>query len=265
MKVAFVKLPRNLRSTNGLTLVELMIAITISFVSILGIYRMFSASLRSYNLQTQLTQMHQDATFSIHKISEALMQVGSALPQKNYQIIYGDADSVCLLANSTGSSYTFSSNLLSSNIIVMTDASAFKNQTFILKDSLDSSVTKFTISKVDTNAVQDTIFLTTSGTFYSGTTIYGANTFYYYKSGTNIMFKQDTGSASVLAENIDSLSFTYYTSSHAATTNWTQFYSVNIYLRARTALPDPKYKYPGINDGYRRVPMSIEVRFRNKI
>ncbi len=257
---------QTLRNENGFTLVELLIAITISFVAILGAYKMFSTGLRSYNLQTQVTQMHQDATYAIKKISEGLMQAGSDLPPYNCQLIFSDVDSVCFFANQGGGTYTVPATLTSVNFIALTNGAGFKGQNYLLAQSpLDSSVTQYTITTVDTNSVQDTIHLSTSGTFTVGTTIYAANKLYYYKSGTNLLYNINSGTPVVLAENIDSLNLTYYTKTHAATTTWSQYYSVLIYIRARTSVADPRYKYPGINDGYRRVPMSIEVRFRNKL
>ena len=62
-----------IRNQRGLTLVEMLIAVFIGTLAILGVYRLFSSSLHSYNMQDQLTGMYQNCTYTIKKISELLM------------------------------------------------------------------------------------------------------------------------------------------------------------------------------------------------
>jgi prepilin-type N-terminal cleavage/methylation domain-containing protein len=253
-----------LRKQRGFTLVEILIAVVVGSLAVVGIYRLFSASLRSYSLQDQVAGMYQNGTYSIKKISELLMQAGVDLPPKNYTVLFAQSsrpDSFCIKVNPNGARYTFTSNLINSDSIPITNAASFAGCDSLLKDSLDTSFTVYQIQSVDTASAMDTIHLKigSHATFYAGTTIYGFKTVSYSFKARTIYCNSDT-----LADNIDSMAIVYYDKNHAATTSWTQMVTANIYIRSRSAKLDLRYKCPGFNDGYRRVPMSTEVRFRNR-
>ncbi len=255
------------RKQHGLTLVEMLISIVIGAFAILGVYRLFSSSLHSYNLQEQLTGMYQNCTYTIKKLSELLMQAGVDLPPSKFPAVLVSSsrpDSLCMRINPTGAVYVLPCTLTTVGKIPDSNAVAFAACTYIVADSLslDSSLSIDSIASVDTEPSPkwDTIRLTSNGTFLKGTTIYGFKTVAYFRQGNIIRSNNDT-----LTENIDSFNVVYYNSSHTATTTiWDSMFTFRIFVRARTALPDPWYKCPGFGDGYRRLPMSTEVRFRNK-
>jgi prepilin-type N-terminal cleavage/methylation domain-containing protein len=256
----------SVRNQRGMTLIEVLIAIFIGTFAVLGIYRLFSSSLRSYNMQEQLTSMYQNGTYTIKILSEVLMQAGADLPQYKFTILkVSSPNNFYLRVNPTGAVYELSLPTLT-NVSKIPDSLAvpFMACDSIVADSLslDSSLKLYDITSVDTQPPPkwDTIRLNSSGTFYQGSTIYGYKAISYYKQGNAICSNTDT-----LAENIDSFCVIYYNKSHTATTTiWDSMFTAKIYVRTRTSLPDPRYKCPGFNDGYRRLPMSTEVRFRNK-
>jgi hypothetical protein len=250
-----------------MTLIEVLIAIVIGALAILGVYRLFSSSLRSFNMQEQLSGMYQNGTYTLKKISELMMQAGANLPQKNDTLLFVSSahpDSFRIMINPKGAVYTFGSDVAATSTIPVPDAAAFIGCDSIIKDSLEVLFKSYKISSFDTIS-PDTISITGTGTpvaFYSGTTIYGFKTVSYYWGSRNIYYYDTI--AKVLAENIDTLQIKYYDSTHTETTDWLKMRSAWIYVRSMTSLPDPRYKCPGFNDGYRRLPMSTEVRFRNK-
>jgi prepilin-type N-terminal cleavage/methylation domain-containing protein len=261
----------------GFTLVEVLIAIFIGTLAVLGVYRLFSSSLRSYNLQEQLTGMYQNSTYTIKKMSELLMQAGADLPAKNYTVIYATSahpDSFSMKVNPNGAKFTFNSDLINNDKIIIPDASAFVACDSIVRDSADtfSTIGHMLVYKIDRvktpSGVDDTVILLagSNGKFYAGTTIYGFNTVSYYLRGTQICYKDTMpdNADTLLADNIDSLRIIYNDKTHSPTTSWATMFSAYIYIRARTSQPDPRYKCPGFNDGYRRLPMTTEVKFRNK-
>lgn len=194
-----------------------------------------------------------------------MMQAGADLPPKNDTLVFlpvAHPDSFRIMINPSGAIYTFTSDVAATDSIPVTNASAFAQCDSILKDSLDTLFSSYKISKVDT-LYSDTIFILGSPVaFYAGTTIYGFKTVGYSWHAGNVNFFNPT--SSVLSENVDSLGFIFYDKNHTATTDWLKMVSASIYVRARTTLPDPRYKCPGYNDGYRRLPLTTEVRFRNR-
>jgi prepilin-type N-terminal cleavage/methylation domain-containing protein len=256
-----------LRNRRGLTLIEVLISILIGTLAILGVYQLFSSSLRTYNLQEQLNGMYQNGTFTIKKISEVLMQAGVDLPQHNYPVLSVSSphpDSFSIKLNPTGAVYLLDTTYTSVSKIPDSIAVPFLACDHIVADSLsiDSVLKEYAVTSVDTLPAPkwDTIRLGTSGTFVQNTTIYGYKALAFYRKGNAICSNTDT-----LAENIDSFCVVYYNKSHTATTTiWDSMFTANIFVRVRTSQPDPRYKCPGFNDGYRRLPMSTEVRFRNK-
>ena len=61
----------------GFTLLELLVGVGVSAILILGLTRLFSATLNSYSLQDQLTEMNQNAKFAMKEFSNVLMQAGA--------------------------------------------------------------------------------------------------------------------------------------------------------------------------------------------
>jgi prepilin-type N-terminal cleavage/methylation domain-containing protein len=263
-----------IRKQKGVTLIEILVAVFIGSLAVLGIYRLFSSSLRSYNLQEQMSGMYQNSTYTIKKISEILMQAGADLPQKNYTILFAQSsnpDNFRIRVNPNGSKYKFTSNLIDNDKIIMADASAFFGCDSLVRDSADtfSTIGHLLVYEIDTvkvlPAANDTIILksVSNAKFYAGTTIFGYKSVLYYFDLGNVYCK-DTSGVSIVTDNMDTVRIIYYDKNHATTTTWSQMISALVYVRSRTSVPDPKYKCPGYNDGYRRLPMSTEVRFRNK-
>jgi hypothetical protein len=195
------------------------------------------------------------------------MQAGVDLPQYNFTVLYVSSsrpDSFCVRLNPTGAVYVLPSTWTTVSKIPDSNAVPFMACNSLVSDSLsiDSSLSIYSISSVDTEPSPkwDTIRLGSSGTFLQGSTIYGYKTVAYFKNGNILCSNTDT-----VAENIDSLNIIYWDKSRTQTTTiWDSMYSADIYVRARSSLPDPRYRCPGFNDGYHRLHMSTQVRFRNK-
>ena len=247
----------------GMTMVELLITIAAGAIVILGVYRLLTTTLWNYNMQEQLTDMYQNATYTIKRLSEVLAESGSFLPGKNYTVIYyssGNPDSICMRINRKGAKFTFSKDT------TCTDLRLDSAQNFVGTDSLVNEDTAGNVTTVKINSVKtantpDTISLAASTAFHKKDIIYGASTARFFQYGSN--FCEDT-TTNALAENIDSLGMTFYDSSHTATTDWAKMRSAAITVRARTASKDPKFRHPVYKDGYHRLSLSMELRLRNR-
>jgi Tfp pilus assembly protein PilW len=249
-------------SKKGLTFVELLIAISLSAVVFTGILRIYSSSVNSYNLQEQLSEMHQNAKFTINCLSEELMQAGASLPDTGFDIINavsGKTDSFSLYVNRKGATWTFSCDTQYVKKIAIPDAQLFVGSDTIIKLGIKKDVSIYQVAAINTSADPDTIQFTSAYNFYRTETIYALNCISYFLSGTN--FCRDTPSY-ILSENIDSLSVTFYQKNGNISNSWSTMAYARILVRARTANAVEK-KQSG-SDGYKRLTLTLDVRFRNR-
>jgi Tfp pilus assembly protein PilW len=247
-------------------MVELLVTIVAGAIVILGVYRLLGQSLWSYNMQEQMTDMSQNATYTMKRLSEVLAEVGSYLPEKNYTVVLFNAanpDSVCMRINKKSAKQAFSAVMSATAKIPVDSGNAFKGADSLVKRDTGGVVTVFKIDSVKVSSTPDTVYLKSPATaaFIENDAVYATATTRYFLSGTNFCCDTITN---VLAENIDSLAMTFYDSSHTATTDWAKMRSVAICVRGKTLSRDPKYKSPGFNDGYHRLKLDMEIRLRNR-
>jgi len=251
------------KGTGGFTIVELVIAIAAGTIVILGIYRLLSSSLWSYNLQDQETDMYQNATYTIKKLTEVLSQAGSDLPDSLYPVIsVNSASDIIVKTNDKGAKQMMSANLTASAKIPVDNGAPFVGCDTIVVDS-GLGFLKFPFDSVRAAASPDTVYLKSPAvaTLKQWDRVFGSYTEHYYASNFNFCYQADSV---VLAENIDSIAVTFYDTGHATTTNWDHMSTGALYVRARTATPDKLYKHPVFHDGYRRLALTMEFRLRNK-
>ena len=71
----------------GLTLIELLVGIAVSGVLIIGLVRFFKDSHRAVDSQDQLAERNQNLAYVLKKLSDRLMEAGSALPDSAWPVI----------------------------------------------------------------------------------------------------------------------------------------------------------------------------------
>jgi prepilin-type N-terminal cleavage/methylation domain-containing protein len=269
----------------GFTLIEIIIGVGISAILILGLTRLISATLNSYSLQEQLTEMNQNAKFAIKELSDVLMQAGA-----DCQLVGDDTlnkDTFFLAASaSTCTSFTIKVNPRGGFFIV-TPATACKLNTslancslqvdnanpFRLADSLgkipeNNSAPSRLIKTYKINGVNLTsnkISVTggsVNDSFYIGDGLYSFCSQRYYLKGTNFCLNNDTN---VMAENIDSFKITFMDSAGTSTTSWSLMRSVKLVLEATSSVPDNRYVNPPWNDHRRRLKLTYQFRLKNKV
>ncbi|MGB7569295.1 MAG: prepilin-type N-terminal cleavage/methylation domain-containing protein [Chitinivibrionales bacterium] len=267
----------------GFTLLELLVGIGVSAILILGLTRLFSATLNSYSLQDQLTEMNQNAKFAMEEVSNVLMQAGA-----NCILVDGDTlnkdsiissvastpcNSFAMKVNPRGGFFTVTPSTAcklntSTNCSLQVD-NAFP---FRLADSLgkipeiNSAPTRpvidYKITGID--STHNKIYFTRStggipnDSFYVGDGLYSFSSQYYCLKGTNLCLNSDT-----LAENIDTLNITFMDSTGNSTKKWSSMSSVGLYIDATTSLPD--YRYNGYGDHRRHLPLTYQFRLKNKV
>ena len=264
---------KNLFENRGLTLVETIIAIAISSIILLSVTRLFSTSLTSYNLQDQLTDMNQNAKFTIKELSDILMQAGADMQlvdsdtlDKDTIIIPDSNKAVCsgftIKINPRGGLYEIPENLAPTCSIQVDDARLFRyaDKMARIPNLLSplAPVKIYSLLRCDT--VTNFVVFSPSDAFSQNDAICSFVYNRYYLKNRNVCLNNDT---TIIAENIDSLSITFLNRSGVQTSNWKNMRSVKMYVRARTIRPDNGYN--GYPDHYHRIVLTNEFRLRNKI
>ena len=68
----------SLNNYRGFTLLEILIAIVISGVLLVGVTKYYRTAADSYSLQEQISEMNQNAQYVLKELSEILIQAGAA-------------------------------------------------------------------------------------------------------------------------------------------------------------------------------------------
>lgn len=262
-----------LNKIKGFSLLEITVAVAISSLIVLSMTRIFSVSLKSYNLQEQLADMNQNAKFTIKEISDLLMQAGADMQLVTSDTL--DKDTIIKTDGnlSTCNGFTIKINsrggffLIPQSITTPICSMQVENAyAFRFADKMEklpgpnSSLPVITFSLIRYDSSSNYIVFNPADKFYEGDAIVSYINRHYYLKGTDFCLDNDTN---VIAENIDSLAITFLDINGDPTSNWKTMRSVQLYVRARTLLPDMNYN--GYPDHYRRMTLTNNFRLRNKV
>lgn len=254
------------KGAHGFTLVELLIAIAAGSLVIIGVYRLLAQTLWSYDRMEQMTDMYQNATFTIKKLSEEVSQAGGALPDSLYTVVYASSsptNDITLSVNKKGATQKDTATITASAKIPVDSGNTFTGLDSIVVDTGRGIPVTKQIDSVKVTSTPDTVYLKSPATITlkPGDVIYAASRERYFINNTDFCLNS---TSMVLAENIDLVAMAFFDAAHASTTNWTTMSSCSLYVRARTASKDPKYKCPGFGDGYHRLGLNMVLKFRNR-
>lgn len=250
-----------LASVNGITLLELLIAISLSGIVAGGIYNLCLNTTKSYNFQIQLTEMHQNATYTMNCLSGEIMQAGADLPDTGLEVIRmkpGKNDSISLCFNPVGANYTFTKDTLGTVNLLISDAVKFLGVDTIVKLGLTKKLSFHPVVSVNTSTNPNNIRFASPTNFYRTETIFAFYKTSFFLSGTNFC---RGNIANVLSENIDSLSISFYQKDGSVSNDWSTMSYAKISVRARTA---NAFKHQSSGDGYDRLTLTMDVRVRNR-
>lgn len=261
-------------SHNGFTIVEILIAASLSLLLVVGILRLYLSTARSYNTQDTITDMNQNASYTCRRLSEEIMQAGTYLPDSGYEVIKmkeDKFDSITIYTNPTATFHQFVIDVYTAYEIPVPNALGFRGTTEIIKLTSDNVLSILNIDNtynaspftngVNVDSDPNEIYLESSASFTVGDQLFASKKRIFFKNSTN--FCLDTPE-NVLAENIDSLAIVFYDTTNTVTTSWESMYFAKIYVRSRSAAPDLKYTHPTINDNYRRYVQTMDVLIRVK-
>jgi prepilin-type N-terminal cleavage/methylation domain-containing protein len=273
----------NKSQNTGFTLIEVLVAIAISGLIIIGLTRMLSTALFTYSLQDQLTEMNQNARFTIKELGDVFLQAGANCALINTDSLDNDTIikvsstasrcTVTVKVNPRGGLYQIPVQAVLNTTTARCSLSVNSSYSFRYADKLgkvpnsSSSSTRqvknYTLDSVNTST--NKIFFhggsSTKDTFYVSDGVYSFTINKYYLKGDSLCLGNDS---TVIAENIDSLNVTFLKNNGVTpTTQWKDMWSARITVRATTSLADPKYNE--YSDHKHRLLLTYAFRLKNKV
>jgi len=281
-----------LRYSNGVTLIELLIALVISAVLIAGIYRAFIHQQKTYATQEQVTDMQQNARVAINRMMREIRMAGfgsvrNVLPLDAHDGPFNNEINFASNVNHVGQNddqitiigafelvttlaVNFSGN--SNTIEVKGYASKFKPDTgpgeydkYICIGGLESRK----VTSIDDKKI--TLSSKLKSSYAAGTPVYKIHAVTYQlgwdtKDPTKPVLRREDnttqGGAQPLADNIENLQFEYFDASGNLTVTPADVRMVRVTVTARTDSEDRELKKVS-TDGFRRRTISSNIQVRN--
>lgn len=275
-----MKLKPKIISSEGFSLVEILIALAISGILIILFTKTYLSALSGYSLQDEIVEMNQNAKYVIKEISDILSQAGADC--ENAENPTSNMDTIVKL---TGSGPVYNEFTIKVNprggLYILTNAQTFNTKIacslsvddasrFLYADKLaripksgstDSTIKIYSLVKVDTT--NDKLHFTggtsTSETFSAGDAVYSFVNKRYYLNGTKFCIN-DT--VNVLAENIKMFQIAFYDSNGDSTFTsslpWKKMRAASVVVVATTSA-----RYSG--NKQQQISLSSQFRLRNRL
>jgi prepilin-type N-terminal cleavage/methylation domain-containing protein len=256
------------KKKNGLTLIELLIALVLSSILITVLYQIFINQQKTYTAQDQVADLQQNIRVAIDQMTREIRMAGYG---GNMLAIFGNINGFTNMITPADNSITI---LLADQVgVLKQNATKDTNQLKVTNASLFNTDKKKYLCLNGLNnyliqsIVTDTITLTTSLTedhlINESVYIVKAITYNLGLSGGKTVLRRNEntgGGAQPLAENMESLQFTYFDVDGNVTSNPPDIRMVRVAVTSKTNRSDPEYKG---GDGYRRRTLSSNIKVRN--
>ncbi len=266
---------------HGFTLVEIMIALGVSGILLIGLTRLYSVTINSYSLQEQLTEMNQNAKFVIKEVTDILSESGASCAAINSDST--DKDTIIKLSgagpvyngftikiNPRGGLYVVSQpctlEVGAKCSLQVDNAAKFRYANLLAKlpNPQTSKIRPIQIYTLDSVHTSNNMIYISGGavkdTFKAKDAFYSFVNHTFYLNGGDLCVDSN---ANVLAENVDSLNVSFYTVAGATAASWQNMRSVRLVVQVRTSLADNRYKE--YSDHKRRIKLTAQFRLKNKV
>jgi prepilin-type N-terminal cleavage/methylation domain-containing protein len=256
------------KKKNGLTLIELLIALVLGSILIAALYRTFIGQQKIYTVQDQVADMQQNVRIAMGQMTKEIRMAG-----------YG-GDILSFFGNINGFTdiITPASNAIT--IILADEVGVLKQNT--AKGAHQLRVTNAAIFNADKkkylclnglnnywvqSVTGDTITLTTpleeGHPINQPVYLVKAISYYLGVSGGKAVLRRNEntgGGGQPLAENVESLEFTYFDTNGNVASNPPDIRMLKVTVTAKTNMVDPQLKG---GDGYRRRTLFSHINVRN--
>jgi len=256
------------KKKNGLTLIELLLALVLSSILIAALYRIFIGQQKTYTVQEQVAEMQQNVRIAMDQITKEVRMAGYG---GDVLAIFGDVNGYTDIITPASDSITIivadevgvlkQNTARGTNQLKVTNASIFNTdkKKYLCLNGLNhypvQSVTEDTIiltaPLAEGHPIHQPVYLVKAISYYLG--LSGAQTVLRRNENTG-------GGGQPLAENIESLEFAYFDTNGNVTANPRDIRMVKVTVTARTNRVDPEFKG---GDGYRRRTLSSHINVRN--
>ena len=257
----------------GFTFIELLLALALAGIVVIGLSTLLKNSLTDYAVQTSLSDLRHNSHATIKRLTEIFMEAGADLPATGAPIIRcNGTQEVSMMVNSRRGIETINASLGATQDLPVTDGPSFRFSDSILivfadaskgigRCAIDGSRNTNGFDKgIKTTGDPDTIALRPHTiSFSTGDVVYPFSVHRYFLYKDRVCLN-DT--VNVIAEQIDTFLVTFKTRSGITTTIWDSMYSATLYLNTRSEMPVLK---PGSSDRYRRLALSMDFRLRNRM
>jgi type IV pilus assembly protein PilW len=256
------------KKKDGLTLIELLIALALSSLLITVLYRVFISQQKTYSAQDQIADMQQNVRIAMGQMAKDIRMAGyggdilSVFGDVNgfTDIITPASDAITvILADEVGALKQNAEKGMDQ--LKVTNARIFNTdkKKYLCLNGLNNylvqSVTGDTILLTapleEGHPVNQPVYLVKAVSYYVG--ISGGKTVLRRNENTG-------GGGQPLAENIERLEFSYFDVNGESTVNPGDIRMVRVTVTAKTSMVDSEYKG---GDGYRRRTLSSHVTVRN--
>ena len=271
-----------LRNQNGVTLIELLVALVISTILIAGIYRTFIGQQKSFTTQEQVVDVQQNIRFAISNMMgeikmagfgniSMVMPGGLTINGTTYNNIVNPhtpvANALTILSGTnTGSTLTTEGGVSQSQIVVsiLTDSQGNQlfdtsNKKYISIGGVESNI----ITAVDSGTRTLTLTSTLAFKHEVGTPVFTIRALSYQvvvENGIPVLKRNDGGGSQPEADGIETLQFQYLDGNGNVTATPANIRIIRVSLTAKTNVQDPDYKEGG---GYRRRQIASNIHLRN--
>jgi len=270
-----------LRKNEGVTLIELLVAMAISAILIAAIYRTFISQQKTYTVQEQVVDMQQNVRVAINRMMREIRMAG-----------FGNVSDVLKLGGVNGFSEVVTpegSNKITivggfkqirrdnGDPIVVDSASGNQITLNYATDEFDGNAHRFIcIGGIESNTVQSrserilTLDEPLRYTHPPGTPIYKIQAITYglrnNDDGVRVLFRDlysNTRSSKreTVAENIENVQFEYFDANAKPIAIPANIRMVKVTVTARTSMSDPEFK--GGMGGFRRRTITSNIHVRN--
>ena len=253
---------------NGVTLIELLIALAASAILTAVLYGTFIRHQKIYTTQDQVADMQQNVRIAMDQMTREIRMAGYG---GNILAIFGNVNGFTNIVTPASDAITviFADEVgeLKQNAskgaqqVKVTDASIFNTDK--KKYLCLNGLSNYLIRNVSTDTVTLAAPLAEDHPIHQPVYLIKAVSYYIGVSGGKSTLRRNEntgGGGQPLAENIETLEFSYIDAKGDVTANPPDIRMVKVTVTARTNRLDPDYKG---GDGYRRRTLSSNIRIRN--
>ncbi len=212
----------------GFTLIELLVSLVIGLVVLGAVYSVFTLHDREVHRQEQVIEMQQSARSAMEMMTREIRMAG-----------FNQTSAACSSPATAVRRCTGSTTATNTPCVGITYAGA---GTIGFAADLNSNCdTAPGTANPDENITFDT----------------------YLLNGVKVIGRTSNGARQPAVDYVDSLSFTYYSSSGSQTADVANIRKIKISITVRTGKIDPGYTDPNFGDHYRRYTLESSVMLRN--